>query len=272
MRADYRTKPRPGYRVNYSDPLTHNLAGVWLFNEGGGVIVNDSIRGNFGTIGLTSNISWTRDPIHGGTALTCTGTASTTAGITLRTAVTLLLNVYTDLDQDDGYSIEAFVNDAGSDTYGTILTQAATRGLWVHSNKLDLVQANGADADATNAFGTNAWTHLVATGDVVSPGNHDYYYNGRLDSSIASTSGTVAFDTMFNDGNSDTFIGTISYIRLWRTKLRASQVSELYYEPFRMFTFNTTRFFFGGNTGAGPLVRGGRLVRRGILQGRLRAR
>lgn len=242
-----RRKPGVHDRLNIGHPLTRGLTGCWLLNEGGGNKLYNHAKNNYSTINLPS-ITWVSESVFGGWALRSVPTASVVAGITIAPVITA--------NALNGVAIEAALVDLGSDATALLLgNDGILRGLYLHNNKLNLFSGTGADADSTGSVGQHRWRHVVATA-ASNAANHEYYFDGDLDSSIASSFGTVNYNVMLNNvfATDETFVGGLAYLRVWDRGLLDYEVRELRRDPFAMFdvAWRWQRHLGAASSGGGP--------------------
>jgi hypothetical protein len=226
-------------------PLAQGLVLALTMHENGGTVVGDLAgQGATASISDPADVTWTA--WQAGWCLQCASTTSTTRGVTLSNLA----------GSGQLYSIGFWWQPAAAgDTYGSILTSGATRGVFHRSTgKLSWYVAN-TDHLTTFADAVGQWNHAVLA---VSVGNYTWYVNGAQDSTgtTASPPSVTAFDTLFNDTASETFVGALDTLLLWNRVLSAAEAAALYADHWQMFRRRSWRLKAAPPAGRvlGPLV------------------
>ena len=236
-------KPPKGTMLSRGDPLARGLVGCWLMNEGGGNIVND-LSGNYYTANFNSNTAWVAAKYGNGTYYNGTDDAVNGNYPDWRSAdhagtVVMWINP----SALTGFHTIFSTSDEGTTT-SYIAIRVSSAGV------LQLVQQNAADTltlvyEDTYLIPVNTWTQIV----VVSDGSqYKFYINSLLQAtktSAGSNNGDWFADTTLRDNfcfssthvtsYSGEFFGTIDHVLIYNRSLSASEIAQLYREPFGMF-------------------------------------
>ncbi len=240
-------KPRLGTPLVHSHTLTNQLEACWLFNEGQGTIAYDcSGNGHDILLGTTStdvvNARWTGGNFRG-PALQCLATTGvTTSTGNMRGNVSPLFTI----PSGDTFSIEFWINKSSADLYGAILSVLGNRGVFVHNSGAGFLVDYYLPGDNQNStvLSFDVWYHLVLT--VANQGaaqqNARFYVNGKLDGSLTLSATDNGWNSALNDVNSESFVGTIDLMRVWRKRvLTPEEIGHLYRRPFDMFMTKRVR-------------------------------
>lgn len=229
----YRMKPPLGAQINCAHPLARGLVGFWLFNEGGGDKAYDlSGYGNHGTLTNmafppTVNSGWI--PAKFGTGLSFDGTDD---------YVSITDN--SSLDISDEITLEVWVYLTSYPTNDTAFVgKYRNYGMGIKGTTHVLSYHEVGNTVGLSVVPLNQWNHLVVTakniGDEVK-----FYMNGELNRE--RTDWTVNLTTNNNSlgiGYDETFTylnGLIDQVRIYNRALSATEIRELYTNPFGMFT------------------------------------
>jgi len=235
-------KPVRGIRLNKSHPLARGLVGYWLFNEGSGNKVFDlSGNGHGGT--LNGNLSWT----SGNFASAIQGTG--TDGDYISGGDYSLLDFGSSID----FSVGAWIKTTSSNR-GDIMGKGDAQDSGDHKHWEIYVRDAGQFAvwidDGTNTAGSpvdgavvndGKWHFVMVTCSRV--GNLIRYVDGVQSGAtvVASGVGDISSSDMFaifRRGNKTTgarFGGLIDHVPIYNRILSASEIAQLYREPFCMF-------------------------------------
>jgi len=243
-------KPFAGIQLNRTHPLSKGIVGCWLFNEGsGGKVFDYSGEGNEGVI---NGAVWT----HGKTG----------SSLNFSTDYIDLANVSLGLTTNATFS--AIVKaDALDGAFHTIVGKRSTAGNYpyvfaVNTNSVvifasDLTPANGGDI----ALPSTSWHHVVGTIDT----NREYatYIDGVPGANTAITGGTISessepFFLGLNYAGAafGPWAGKIDNVMIWNRALAASEVQNLYLEPYSMFSIATPAKYFFMPVAVTPSVEG----------------
>jgi len=225
--------PPVGSQVNSGHPLAPN-AGLWLFNEGGGIQGIDSSGLNHATI--QSPTMWSPSPLGGGLLLdgsTNYATAPSLIDWTAGTMVVWLIPSAT-LGANAGFFTQN-ASETGFNNGISYFHSLTSVRLRLRSAGAD----NYAVAASLTPVGGTMYQFIATWG----PRGMEIYVNGIL-------AGTGAFTGAFNASNQPPnlgafqhtariqfFPGRIMYASLYRDRqLRPEQALSLYTNPFQMFT------------------------------------
>jgi len=236
-------KPPMGTQIDWSHPLARGLVGCWLMNEGAGNVVYDqSGNGKTGTItaatwmagleGAALNLDGTGDYILVGSyipAITATSdfTIHCKVKITARNGSQFILSQV----RASGDRFGVYVNDSASCTisieyyegsaYGRYVTGTLSYGTWY-----DVCLINY--ADKTKAIFIDGVLNSGTGASGISPGS----------------SGTNQFVFGASASAGASFLnGQFSYGSIYNRALSASEIAQLYREPFAMLAQETPEFF-----------------------------
>jgi len=225
-------KPRLGARINKGHPLAKGLVGYWLMNEGTGNTVQDlSLNNNIGT--LVSDVIW--QPGKFGPALYFTGV---TDYITVPDNGTLRFNSAT---QD--FTISVWVNTLNEGAQYVIGKMEASDDGWrvLMAGGVVWFSVDDADVKGVTNIADGKWHHITAVAN--RPGNGQVYIDGVADGAPVSLTVAGAMDTTTPmiigtipyATNSSEYVGLMDNISIDNRALSASEVAQLYREPFGMF-------------------------------------
>lgn len=226
------TKPPLGTQLDWANPLNNGLVGFWVFNEGMGDKVND-LSGNANT-GTLTNMAFPSTTTSGwnpgrlGPAIAFDG-----------------VNDYIDagsrnsLNLISEFTLEAWVKKQSQLGYRILVA----KGYWVYMlgyyvNDNFIVYVNNADSlsSAVGSAKNNEWQHIVWTHSAASD---KVYINSILNvtgdlpdpASDPSSALTIGGDP----ASLYSFDGSIDEVRIWNRALSASEIMELYINPYGMF-------------------------------------
>ncbi|MFZ2148721.1 MAG: LamG domain-containing protein [Sedimentisphaerales bacterium] len=221
-------KPTRGICLNRSHPLSRGLVGLWLFNEGSGNKVFDlSGNGNTGT--FAGNTVWV--PGKFGSALSFDGTTDY-VGVGSNSILILSgsnLSIVASIKTSDIGNRLIFGAYQPSNPYSGYAFRINASKLGYFSSAFgSWVEANSSYADGVQ--------HIVAFS--LNGTSCSFYRDGVFDgtqtsAAPASYTGNKAIGAR-NDGNYS-FLGTIDFIMIFNRVLSASEIAQLYREPFCMF-------------------------------------
>jgi hypothetical protein len=234
-------KPPLGVRINTGHPISQGLSSCVLFNEGGGLILNDSVSGLQGA--LSNSNGWGASPSPQGPALSFNGTS---------TVVRVASAAY-DLS-DKSFTIVAWGTPTATTSYALVSrgggNTPANSGGWVFlTNAFRSKIVDTSDAYLRNNSVTAAANlpHMwAAAGNLVTSGTAQsvsLYTDGVLtNGSETDTQGMVtgSFTPMIG-ARSDSatpngltfFSGVISGVLVWNSRiLTATDIQQLYVDPF----------------------------------------
>jgi len=235
-------KPMCGVLLNPYHPLARGLVGCWLFNEGGGSIVYDlSGHGNHGTlgggtagycpawmpgkIGLALNFDGSDDYIDCGNGAFLNGLSAFSISAWVKSDVTTVdAAIWCGQDSDTmvlRYDKQGY--EGGGSNVILFYFQTTTGGV----NRYE---------SASNVQTTD-WQHIVA---IWNGSDLKMYIDGIEDSPTFKNPGTGVSTNadrcqFGRKGTTNYWDGFISTIMMWERVLDASEVWQLYTDPFCIF-------------------------------------
>jgi len=230
-------KPIRGIRINKSHPLARGLVGYWLLNEGTGSKVFDlSGNGNTGTLqgdthftsgrfGSALQFDGDGDNVNFGNAIFSTGGEISTEDFTI------VLSVNTTEGAANQYVISKHV-----DSENRIYINIQTDYLLLYAEVLDtailLFGNTGLGVDS------GQFTHLAfvaprgKTPAIYKNGVSQYLTHTLCNAGDVSNSG----DFLIGGRSAYYFNGIVEYTMIFNRALSPSEISQLYREPFAMFS------------------------------------
>jgi len=240
-------KPPKGAMLNRGHPYARGLVGCWLMNEGGGNIVNDlSGNGNVGTIG--ANLAWGSGK-HGHT-VDWSGSDNDIDSDNVidfptitELPVTFTLAHWVKIPNtpwENQVSI-AFVEEATNQTYIEKHYTATADGPTTHSWRVRNNYGTGLTLLSDNNCQTDVWEFVALTRD--SSNVYRTFVNGIVQGDTGSSGvGVIDCSNLHQIGYSQNlagsgknFEGEISTFSIYNRALTASEIAQLYREPFCMF-------------------------------------
>ncbi|KKN70111.1 hypothetical protein LCGC14_0434360 [marine sediment metagenome] len=247
----HHNKPWLGVPLNSAHPFAKGLVGLWLMNEGSGNIVQDLSRnGNIGTLSAGTNF----DVGKFGSALSFGGAASGDY-VSIGAGSSLGMNNLTIIawvKPTDATGLEGII------TRGINSTTSIIYYLGLSSNDLNLIVSNSGSSQnvsvSLNKIVGNVWQQVVATVDDLS---FIGYVNGIKDLTVGRTVGplgdgiTATTGLIGELGTADRrpFNGLIDHVMIYNRALSASEIAQLYRNPFAMFERDPVELWV---TGAPP--------------------
>ena len=219
-------KPVLGSQIQLGHPSIDGLVGCWLMNEGSGNIIQDlSGNGRHGTaVGATGEISWSTG--QDGPVVEFVGDTKAAYQFSPITFLstdrwTLVWSMKTDGDAAEGVVLGEYDT---SDDYIFISAGSYVR----FTNSL------GASKDITVNV-ASAWHTLAYVAD--GTGNITLYVDGKYQEKVTGATTSFILDSIGNGYNSDnyTYDGQVSHVSAYNRALSASEIADLYREPFAMF-------------------------------------
>ena len=225
MRQKWLQKPPLGTPINWSHPSAKGLVGFWVFQEGGGDLVNDlSGNANHGTLKSmafppTTVSGW--NPGKFGSCLFFDGS-----------------NDYVDcgndssLDITGAITIETWVKANTIVAYDTIVRKTSAYTFRLYEGKPELYMWGLTDTNTISAtiLNTGQWYHLV-------------YIDGILDITDDS-SGSIAISAddlvigIRRGTLGSLWDGQIDQVRIYNRALSEAEILDSYLDPFGMFERN----------------------------------
>ena len=221
-----KNKPLLGAKQNWKHPLSIGLVAHYLFNEGGGNtainLIDKKLNGT-----LVNNPSWATGKF--GKAISFNGTSQYAAstwgllGSGMSRTVTFWFKTNT-------------LGLAGNNpivSTGNILSENSPLWLIVQRPTTNVLSVDhgGAYRDGTTVLATNKWYFGAYTFN--SSGNaFTLYLNSNVESSGTSVDSGVNTNLYIGEGYPGYFSGSIDDVRIYNRALSASEVKQLYTNPF----------------------------------------
>jgi hypothetical protein len=237
MSQELSGKPLPGSQINRSHPLAKGLVGCWLMNDSGERCYDLSGYNNHGTL-------------NGFTSPTYSLGQRSSEGIVFDG-----VNDYVDVGNSSSlnitssniFSFGAWIRTNNALSYQTIYQHGSTSPASAflfriqNTGKLEAFMPGQNILSGNTVLVNSVWYHVVYVRNGTGAGTSNIYINGILD-----TSGGVANNFVDNSENkrigqrttSQFFNGTIDEVRIWNRALYASEVKELYENPYDVFNFD----------------------------------
>lgn len=241
LARQYMAKPPLGASINWGHPLTSGLVNAFLFNEGGGIKVNDSANASYvGTVAGITLPSWSFDPKE----------------MSISTAGALGPNIQTVIP-DTNYLGDLSILWCGAfrvaGTFHSLVFKSALNG--ATNNPIEFRTENTTpprlqfvDADALNL---NTWTcattvsvgahHQLGVSRPASLNVAPTFYVDGVQGAAASGGGSAVTATGTNanlrfllraDGGSN-LDGQITLVYIWRRLLRTDEFQSLQVNPYQ---------------------------------------
>lgn len=228
------TKPILGEQIDWSHPLASGLVGCWLMNEGSGSTVQDlSGNGKHGTLGATT---WAAGKF--GSCLGFDG------GDTINITGFSLSGSYT-------WSFWVCSTDTTANTDLFDCQTGRMIVLWRQSDMLTLYDGNYRYFGSTPSSG---WHHVVFVASATTL-TCSCYMDG-VQSGITRTytpvniGGSVAIGSRYS-GDDNYFNGLMSSCAIYNRALSASEIAQLYREPFGMIVQDRPELYVTAEAPAG---------------------
>jgi len=237
-------KPRLFRKPKLSIPISKGLVGLWLMNEGSGNIVQDlSGNGNNASITAGENIVW---------AAGQTGSATKYE----ESAVDVLATTLTDVAAQDMTLIIKFKIDDLTNEHDVF---GFNTNFYMHrSGGSTVLRTTGGGWSSLNigTVAANVWyvSAITITGTTVTKGYLDGAFV-REDADITGLAGGSPF--VLGDRNvvpHKPFKGLIEYCYIYNRVLSASEIQQLYREPFCMFYCDPIELWTGAMGGGVPPI------------------
>ena len=233
-------KPRPFRKLRKGHWASKGLVGCWLMNEGSGNTVQD-LSGN-GHHGVSTAPVWATGKY--GSAINPSANNGS-----------FLTDVYTG-NYDNGLTVIAwvkpstiavgddFIFDDTNGGNGTALRRGDDKAeFFCFSPAASIVLS-------TTSFVADEWACIAGVHDTT----NRIYFNGVLEATSAATSlaiddsaSPVRIGSTFDD--IDNFAGLISHVYLYNHAKSASEISQLYQEPFCMFDYEPIELWSAATIG-----------------------
>lgn len=222
--------PRPRTRkpvlnqveIDWSHPLAQGLEACWLLNDGNTRVL-DLTGKHTGVITDTANVTFSVGSL--GVGISSVSSLSAIRGIIISNPVSI--------SSGAPWSWDGMTTWIPGELYGTLLAQGAVRGIYQFetgggAGKIDLFGVGDTSSGTATAAGTTNHFIMTTTGT-----SAIFYLNGVQDGAAqAHTALSYAFDTMFNDTASDTFVGKCFFQRVWTRTLTSREARQLATEPY----------------------------------------
>jgi RHS repeat-associated protein len=213
-------------------PAVTNLIGHWNFNEGTGIIASDQSNNNLtGTLVSTAPSIWVTGKSGGGLNFDGNDDYVSINHNTALLPQAITISTWINPRSSTDYSGIVTKRDAdGNLAYGLMLL-SNNRVRWVIKDSSGNEQIVDSDVNTINL---NQWNHLVATWDGLIM---KLYINGNQITTThpcTSMSGSTALLIIgrhFITSNSFPFNGLIDEVRLYKTALTISEITDLYSNP-----------------------------------------
>ena len=234
-------KPPISSRINKEHPLATDLVGYWLMNEGGGKAIYD-LSGNRNTGTFYGDTKWV--PGKFGSCLSFDGNADY---VNMGTLPGVLDNVSV-------FTISCWVNwPIGPGNYDIVLgkysdsTHAVSLNANATGTYLAFSVCNGSTSYAyiSDFVLVGVWYHLVFVFDGAGATNSDrlkIYSNGQqrtltFNGTIPSATPSIPSTPFYLGYTSSTYclLGLLDDVMIFNRVLTASEIQQLYREPFCMF-------------------------------------
>jgi hypothetical protein len=245
------SKPLPGAQLNWAHPDTRGLIGFWLFNEGAGNAVRDLAQ--YGNGKLVGGAKWGGGP--GGNCLNLVSANSQYVRIPVNAA-----HPFTNAKQ---FTLEIRFKINSNRNYNALITKtngntAAPFDMYIDaSGTLNCIMVSGAGGGfATSGFLPNVWYTVTFSWDGIYSLCHLSINGRRLAESATGAANLGGGDNTAKDiiiGSRDdtaTLLdGSIDYVKIWQKVFSASDVQEMYADPYRSILPASFRLF-GAPSGA----------------------
>ncbi len=242
-------KPMLGRRINRSHPNAHGLVGAWLRNEGSGNTVADlSGNGNHEIFGAgAASPSWIAGDL--GTAVAFgvgdTSTISSANNFGIIDTTTIVVGV-----KFNSLSVDQRVLSDADDNFNNRIRHDSGPTRWeIHFDR--------GTANAVLYTHTPVLNQLYHIAFVNRAGFQGFYIDGIFKASTADNDALTNTDSNAYILGSN-LNGSIEYLYLYNRALSASQIAQLYREPFGMFE-PVFPVWWGGGIGAPP-AGGGQVI------------
>lgn len=227
-------KPLLGRQINWSDPLTRGLVGCWLMNEGSGGRINDySGNGNHGIVSADNAPVWT-----GGESGPALDWAAQSGDDYYNCGAGSSLDITGEI------TIVASFKPVTDQTFLTICGKEGTSSYWLfqspaESRELGFYAGGSISYSDRPIYTVGEWCHVVCASK--GAGGTLWYINGVLRGTL-SECGNMASnptDPLYigidpRDQTDYGFDGVLNYIYIYNRILSASEIAQLYREPFFM--------------------------------------
>jgi len=234
--AGFRAKPPKGALLNRTDRLSRGLVAAWLFGEGDGPKIYDSANRNNGTLnGFTATSGWSSgvfgdcllfDGVNDYIDVPNHSTLAITARITISAWVRRL--------GGSGGQFQTIVSRWGNTNSYVFIYDDTGNQLQVRLSGLSTVTVS-----RSVSIEDSLWHHASVTYDGA---NITLYLDGlQLGAQTASTGSIIDNSLSLRIGRDNTGFGTaywngqLDAIAIYNRALSASEVSQLYSDPFAAF-------------------------------------
>ena len=244
---NYQMKPPLGSQIQFGHPLATGLIGCWLFNEDGGNIVQDPIRGTIGTFSGTG-LTWV--PGKFGSAIDGDASDYVDFGVLKlvagQPACTVVTWVYIPGNTVLGLTAAWEQEGAGLDC----------GGLWTDvSENVTFQMRDSANINKTASFhdgllNNPGWHQLIGTYDGA---NVRVYVDLVLGETVIAMTGVIQPAPQVNFVLCKS-VHPVSHVMFWNRALSASERSELFANPFAVFERGPIELWTGATSVGAPPV------------------
>jgi len=232
------TKPPPGCSIDYGHTINRGLVGYWMFNEKGGLRLNDCFNNNYGTLTSTT---WTGSPQGG--ALKFDG--STSYGLFTNEA---------NFDQVNYLSVSTWLYKASATANVVALAKSNSGAVAGNGWILDYAGFTAGQIEFAvigsphylfggAAINTNQWYHVVGIFNATLSGNAkvSMYINGvprtltynnnagNVPSTIGLNDTNISIGSYANTNNK--WDGNIDQTRIYNRIITRAEAVQLYSQP-----------------------------------------
>ena len=253
-------KPMLGMQINHSISLSNDIVGCWLMNEGAGGKVYD-LSGNGYHLTASGGPTWQGGKYGPATKYVTGSTQYFQRDECPVSVLPYTVSAWVKCGENNPavFSCFFYIGKSGDAADYFVLafqTDGQIRG-WDRNS--------GAQAETANDYADDAWHHVVALVTPTAQIRIDLYVDGdyRVDhtgasSDVTSTYNRIAFGMARDVSPSFAYTGLIDNVMIWNRALTASEIQQLYIEPFGMFK-NPFDWYWYGGIGA-PAVGAGQVI------------
>jgi hypothetical protein len=250
----YFAKPPKGASLNRGHPLAGGLVCAYLFNEGGGLKLYDSVGRTSQTATATGVPSWTNGPI--GKVVRCdtagqlfTGGSNPLSGSSVF-SVSAWVNV-SNISFADSIFFQSYDSGVGSGFYLKLDSASSAK-----FNFQKVISYSAGTAVSNAVAVANKWTHLAGTCDA--NGLVTLYVDGLAQTTTGTKTGSLTntnTTTILGGTHGASRINQGSGILVWKNRcLTARNVQQLYADSFQMFRRELVPIVIHSTAGGGGSV------------------
>ncbi len=260
LKTSYKMKPPVSAKPNKSHPLARGLVGLWLLNEGSGNKVFD-LSGN-GNIGSATGIVWTPGKYGSALEFTADSTDTVNCGTGAMNSVVGTMIMFANISEawdatDAKYNAtvnKGIIFDRG---WGLcIYEKSAITGIYLNGwtrNAAGYFEMT-ADLDFLPTWNVGEW-HMIGV-RLDSANLMSTIWDGAIHNSATTNRPPALADLITRNfyigdcGSSEvSWPGSVSHVLAYNRALSASEIAQLYREPFCMFKDPAEIAFFSVPTG-----------------------